>query len=48
MISETTGWVMLVAGLVLGCVSWIALGVVHLWCWKARLWRAWRKARRGG
>ena len=45
MISETTGWVMLVAGLVLGCVSWIALGVVRLWARKDRLYKAWRAGR---
>jgi hypothetical protein len=47
MTSETTGIWLLVAGLVLGCGSWIAAGVVRLWARKDRLYKAWRAAARG-
>jgi hypothetical protein len=46
MISETTGAWMIVAGVVLGVVSWIGLRVSLRRERAQRLWRAWRMSRR--
>ena len=47
--SEAMGWLMVVAGVVLGCSAWIAVGVVRLWSRKTRIyreWAAWERTRR--
>jgi hypothetical protein len=40
--SEAIGWLMVVAGVVLGCSAWIAVGAVRLYGRRNRIWKAWR------
>jgi hypothetical protein len=43
--SEAMGWLMIVAGVVLGCSAIVALRAGRLYGRKDRLWKAWRGER---